>query len=443
MRLTSLAVLAALSASATAFAADKPNVIFILADDLGYGDISSYGQKKVPTPNIDRLGAEGIRFTDFYAGSTVCAPSRCSLMTGKHSGHAWVRGNANVPLRPEDVTLAEIFKQAGYTTALVGKWGLGEPDTTGVPNRQGFDYFFGYLNQKHAHDYYPTYLWRNEQKVELKGNRNEKRQQYSHDLFTQEALAFVEKHKDNPFFLYLAYTIPHANNERQKSEGMGMEVPDYGPYGTRDWTVGQKGHAAMIDRMDRDIARLLSKLEALGIDKNTLVVFTSDNGPHKEGGYDPEFFDCSGPLRGIKRDLYDGGIRVPAVVRWPGHIEAGRVSTEPLAFWDVMPTFAEILSVPTPKDIDGVSFLPTLLGKGEQKSHDYLYWEFHERGFAQGVRLGTFKAIRKDKGRIELYDLTSDIGEQKDVAAEHADIVAKCTRIMDEARTDNEHWPVK
>lgn len=422
-------------------APSKPNVIFILADDLGYGGLGCYGQQKVPTPNLDRLAGEGLRFTDFYAGSTVCAPSRCSLVTGKHIGHAWVRGNDRVPLRPEDVTLAEIFKQAGYTTGLVGKWGLGEPDTTGIPNRQGFDYFFGYLNQKHAHDYYPTYLWRNQEQVELTGNLNNRRQEYSHDLFTREALGFIDKNKSEPFFLYLAYTIPHANNERQHSEGKGMEVPDFGPYADKDWTQGQKGHAAMIHRLDRDIGRLMSRLAELGIDRDTLVMFSSDNGPHKEGGYDPEFFDSNGPLRGIKRDLYEGGIRVPTIARWPGRIQPA-VSSEPLAFWDVLPTLAEIVGVEPPKDIDGISFLPTLLGK-TQKGHEHLYWEFHEGRFAQAVRLGHYKGVRQNLGPIELFNLRTDIGEQNNIVGKHPDLAARMEKIMDESRIDSEHWPVK
>lgn len=434
-------LLLALTSPAAAESPSKPNILFILADDLGYGDLSCYGQQKVPTPNIDRLAAEGLRFTDFYAGSTVCAPSRCALMTGKHTGHAWVRGNARVPLRPEDVTVAEVLKKAGYATGLVGKWGLGEPDTTGIPNRQGFDYFFGYLNQGHAHDYYPTYLWRNEQKVELPGNLDNKRQTYSHDLFTTEALSFVEKHKGGPFFLYLAYTIPHANNERQHAEGKGMEVPDYGPYASKEWDDAQKGHAAMIDRMDRDIGRLMTRLKELGLDANTLVIFSSDNGPHKEGGYEPEFFDCSGPLRGIKRDLYEGGIRVPAIARWPGRVQPG-VSHEPLAFWDVLPTLAEVVGVQPPEGLDGISFLPTLLGR-EQKGHEYLYWEFHERGFAQAVRIGDLKAVRQGGRPIELYDLRKDLGEQKNVASEHAETVEKVQRLFKAARENNEHWPVK
>lgn len=420
---------------------EKPNVIFILADDLGYGGLGCYGQKIVPTPNCDRLAAEGIRFTDFYAGSTVCAPSRCCLMTGLHTGHAWVRGNDRVPLRPADVTLAEIAKQAGYATALIGKWGLGEPDTTGIPNRQGFDYFFGYLNQRHAHNYYTDHLWRNEERVELSGNGNGQRTQYSHDLFTREALRFVEKHKAQPFFLYLAYTIPHANNERQRAEGMGMEVPDYGCYADRDdWNVGQKGHAAMIDRMDRDIGRLMALLADLKIDENTVVMFSSDNGPHKEGGYDPEFFDSNGPLRGIKRDLYEGGIRVPMIVRWPGRIRPGRVANHAGAFWDVLPTVAEIMSEPPPADIDGISFLPTLLER-TQPRHKYLYWEFHEGPMAQAVRMGDWKAVRKGRGPVELYDLSRDLGEQNDVAADHPELVSQAEETMRSARTDNPHWP--
>lgn len=425
-----------------AFAAEKPNIIFILADDLGYGDVGCYGQKLVPTPNIDRLAAEGIRFSDFYSGSTVCAPSRCSLMTGLHTGHAVIRGNGSTPLRPEDVTVAEILKQAGYTTGLVGKWGLGEPDTTGIPNRQGFDYFFGYLNQVHAHNYYTTYLWRNQEKVPLPDNENGRKTQYTHDLFTQEAIKFIEANKARPFFLYLAYTIPHANNERRSATGNGMEVPDFGPYKNKNWTEPEKGHAAMIDRMDGDVGRIMKQLSTLAIDKNTLMFFTSDNGPHKEGGYKPEFFNCSGPLRGTKRDLYEGGIRVPMVARWPAHIKAGTVSRQPLAFWDVLPTLADLAQVKAPAKLDGISFLPTLLDK-EQKPHDYLYWEFHEKGFAHAVRRGNYKAVRKRFGKTELYDLKEDLGEKKNIADEHPDVTARMEAIMESAHTPSKEWPMK
>ena len=316
----------------------RPNIIFILADDLGYGDIGCYGQKTIQTPNIDRMAAYGMRFTDHYAGSTVCAPSRCCLMTGLHTGHAFIRGNDRIPLRPSDVTIAKLLKQAGYTTSIVGKWGLGEPQTTGIPNRQGFDYWFGYLNQQHAHNYYPKYLWRNEEQVLLKnevrdvnppGGVATKRVEYSHDLFTAEALEFVEKNKDGTFFLYLAYTIPHANNEAGQE---GMEVPSLEPYADENWPGPQRAHAAMITRMDRDIGRLFAKLKELYLDENTLVIFTGDNGPHKEGGADPAFFNSFGPLRGYKRDLYEGGIRVPMIARWPGKIKEGSESHHVSAF---------------------------------------------------------------------------------------------------------------
>ena len=437
-------------ASAGAGGARRPNIVFILADDLGYGDVGCFGQKRIRTPRLDRLAAEGVRFTQAYAGSTVCAPSRCCLMTGLHTGHAHVRGNVLVPLRPEDVTVAELLKAAGYATGIVGKWGLGEPGTTGVPNRQGFDYWFGYLNQRHAHNYWPTHLYRNEDRVPLKnvvpkedksgaGVASEK-VEYSHDLFAREALAFVEKHRAEPFFLYLAFTIPHANNEAGRE---GMEVPGDEPYSDQPWPQAQKNHAAMITRLDRDIGRLMDRLKELGIDQDTLVIFTSDNGPHREGGGDPAFFNSSGPLRGIKRDLYEGGIRVPTLARWPGHVAAGTVSDHAWAFWDFLPTACDLAGVAAPKGIDGISFVPALVGK-PQPEHEYLYWEFHEGGFTQAVRMGTWKAVRRAKGsgKTELYDLSTDLGEKSDVAAEHADVVARAETLFVTARTDSPHFPV-
>ena len=437
----------------------KPNIIFILADDLGYGDLGCYGQDTIKTPNLDRMAAEGMRFTNHYAGSTVCAPSRCALMTGLHTGHCLVRANGRVPLRPSDITVAELLKEAGYTTGIIGKWGLGEAETTGIPNKQGFDYWFGYLNQRHAHNYWPEFLWRNEQKVELANEVNHiiggrdrspggvatKRVEYSHDLFTKETLDFVERNKSRLFFLYLAYTIPHANNE---AGDKGMEVPSLRQYADKDWPEPQKGHAAMITRMDRDIGRLFMKLKELGIDDNTLVTFSSDNGPHKEGGADPAFFKSAGPLRGYKRDLYEGGIRVPMIARWPGKIKAGSVNQHVSAFWDFLPTCCELAGVTTQRGLDGISMVPTLLGQDQkQKEHELFYWEFHEQGKKQAVRMGNWKGVRLNvaqnpNGPIELYNLKEDVAEMHNVAGQYSEIVAKIADYMKTARTPSEHWPL-
>ncbi len=453
----------ALSAAAqVAIAADPPNIIVILADDLGYGDLGCYGQKRIETPKIDRLAKEGMRFTDFYAGCTVCAPSRCVLMTGKHMGHCWVRGNAGQQnrliqcLREEDVTVAEVLRQAGYATALCGKWGLGEEGTAGVPTKQGFDHFFGYLNQHHAHNYYPAYLFRGEQRVPLKNivpgegdfgsGVASKKVEYSSDLITSEALQWIDArakaHPDQPFFLYFAATLPHANNEGGKE---GMEVPDLGQYANTDWPPAQKAHAAMISRLDRDVGRLMEKLTTLGIDDNTLVLFSSDNGPHREGGNDPDFNDSNGPLRGIKRDLTEGGIRVPFIARWPGHIQAGSTSDFVGNFADMLPTLADLAAVPQsdlPAKLDGLSIAPTLAGRtNEQKQHDYLYWAFYERGGAQAARKGKWKAVEQPlRSPVRLYDLATDIGEEHDLAAEHPEIVASLNAAMKAAYEPNENW---
>jgi arylsulfatase A-like enzyme len=429
----------------------KPNIVFIFADDLGYGDLGCYGQEQIKTPALDQMAKQGMRFTDAYAGSTVSAPSRCCLMTGLHSGHALVRSNGKrPPLRESDLTVAELLKRQGYATALIGKWGLGEMGTTGQPNRKGFDYFYGYTDQRHAHNYYPGWLWRNEEKVYL---RNEKdgshdfttgkatRQiDYTHDLFTAEALDWIEQKKDEPFFLYLAYTIPHANNEARN-----MDVPSDEPYADRDWPQQQKNKAAMITRMDGDVGKLLAKLRELGIDRDTLVIFTSDNGPHREGGADPDFFDSNGPLRGIKRDLYEGGIRVPAIAWWPGQIEAGTVSDLPWALWDFLPTAAAAAGAGAPAGLDGVSLLPTLRGEAQAALRERpLYWEFPARGMTQAVRWGKWKAIRFGMDKpVQLYDLSVDIGEQHDVAADRPEVAAKMARLMRDARTPSPHYPVK
>jgi arylsulfatase A-like enzyme len=418
-----------------------PNILFILADDLGYGDLGCYGQKKVHTPNIDRLAAEGMRFTQFYAGSTVCAPSRACLMTGLHTGHARIRGNERVPLESTDVTIGKVLKQAGYVTAAIGKWGMGNEGTSGHPNLQGFDEWFGYLDQVHAHNYYPASLWRNDHALSLEGNQNGGRSEYSHDLFTREAVSFLRLNKDRPFFLYLAFTIPHANNERKDQ---GMEVPDNSPYGAEDWPPAEKNKAAMITRLDRDIGRIMAELRANGLDRNTIIFFSSDNGPHKEGGVDPRFLNSAGPLRGIKRDLYEGGIRVPMIVCWPGRIPAGSVNETPWAFWDFLPTAAALASVSTPDGIDGISFVPLLLGAPQPRQHELFYWEFHEGFTKQAARWGKWKAVRLAPGRpVELYDLNSDPGETKDVSGLNPDIAGKLSSYLDTARTPNPHWPIK
>jgi arylsulfatase A-like enzyme len=428
----------------TPAAARKPNIIFILADDLGYGDLGCYGQQKIKTPNLDKMAAQGLRFKQVYAGSTVCAPSRCALMTGKNTGHCRIRGNLDVPLEAKEITIATLLKSLGYATGLVGKWGLGEPGTTGVPNRQGFDYFFGFLNQNHAHNYYPDYLWRNETKVPLpnvvvKGVAT-KRVVYATDLFTKEALEFIEKNKAEPFFLYLAYTAPHANNQAGKQ---GMEVPSDEPYSKETWPQAQKNHAAMITRMDRDIGKLFDKLRELGIDENTIVFFASDNGPHQEGGGDPYYFSSAGVLRGFKRSLHEGGIRIPMIVRWPGKVSAGSESDLVWAFWDVLPTVAELTGARTPAGLDGLSVAPTILSKGTQKQHDFLYWEFHEGGFKQGVRMGDWKAVREKIGTpLELYDLKKDISEKTNIAKDNPEIIRQIEAYLAGARTESEFWPV-
>jgi arylsulfatase A-like enzyme len=420
-----------------------------MADDLGYGDLGCYGQQVIKTPHIDRLAAQGARFTDCYAGSTVCAPSRCALMTGLHTGHARVRGNTLLPLVPDDLTVAEVLKSAGYVTGMVGKWGLGEPDTSGVPNKQGFDEWFGYLNQHHAHNYYPDYLWRNDQRVPLANvvvdNVATRREAYSADLFTREALDFLDRHCRERFFLYLPFTLPHANNE---AGGQGMEIPSDAPYSQERWPPPQKNHAAMITYLDAQVGKVLARLTELGLDNNTIVFFTSDNGPHREGGADPEFFHSAGPLRGFKRALYEGGIRVPMIVRWPGKISPDTTSSQVWAFWDVLPTLAELAGAASSRGLDGISMVPELLGEKAagrpQPEHPPLYWEFHEGGFGQAARFGQWKAVRPTKGgALELYDLSTDVGERHDLAAEHPEIVARAKALLASARSDSADWPVR
>lgn len=425
-----------------------PNIVLVLADDLGYGDLGCYGQKLFATPHIDRLAAEGTRFTQAYAGAAVCAPSRCCLMTGKHTGHARIRNNrgrgGRISLRAEDVTVASVLKKAGYRTGIVGKWGLGEAGTQGIPNDQGFDEFFGFLNQDHALHYYPTHLWNNRSEWFPPGNQGAKRNDYAQDLFTERALRFIRENRKSPFFLYLPYTLPHADSELGRDTGDGFVVPDYEPYTDRDWPRAEKGFAAMLHRLDRDVGRLAEELVRLQLDSNTLIIFTSDNGPALDGGHTPEFFNSSGPFRGRKGQFYEGGIRVPFIARWPGRVPAGHASEDIVTFWDFLPTVASMAGVQPPKGLDGKSVLPSLLGETVPRT-DSLYWEAPSRaGLAQAARHSQWKAVRHSRGSaLELYDLLHDPGERTNVAAGHPEIVGLLENVMHSSRVDSPDYPLE
>ena len=434
----------------------KPNVIFILADDMGYGDLSIYGQTAFQTPRIDRMAEEGMQMTSFYTGSTVCAPSRAALLTGKHVGHCSVRGNFDGELLGDDeITLAKVMKQAGYTTGCIGKWGLGHPPPPDDPNKKGFDYFWGYVNMWHAHNFFPEFVYENGVKYPLKGNKTqlidgqnpwadmpegtgvaEKRAQYVPFLIDEKAGEFIEQNKDNPFFLYLAYNTPHANNEGVPD---GMEVPDYGEFENKDWPSQEKGFAKMMVNLDNSVGKVLDKLTELGIAENTLVCFCSDNGPHGEGGHQMEFFNSNGDLNGMKRDLYEGGIHTPFIAWWPGQIKAGTQSNHMAAFWDVLPTLCDLTQVEKPADIDGISFLPSLKGNIQDKKHDYLYWEFYEGGGKQGVLWKNWKAVslnvRQKPGPVglELYNLDDDPAETNNIADKHPEVIKKMVEFMNES----------
>ena len=460
----------------------RPNIIWIMADDLGYGDLGSYGQETLRTPRLDQMAEEGIQFTQFYAGHTICAPTRSSLMTGQHTGNTPIRGNSSaitgerVPLLPEHTTVAEVLQQAGYTTGMMGKWGLGEPGTTGTPNRKGFDHFVGFKNQRRAHIYYPEWIWHNENRLVLTGNRDvlemypeldvypndpqavpERRmEQYTEDIYQKEAKKFIRAHREGPFFLYLPIQIPHAE----------LTVPDgpwWDPYlddngnSIFDEVPYPDGHAryigtdkpfatfaAMVTYMDRNVGALLDLLEELEIDENTLVFFTSDNGPHNEGGYNPEYFNSGGPLRGRKRDLYEGGIRVPMISWMPGTVPAGRVSDQIWAMWDFLPTAAELARTGPPSNIDGISMVNALLDQ-PQEDAEYLYWEYLRNDQSkQAVRFGDWKAVRNNTYLpTELYDLSNDIGEENDLADQYPDIVARAEELFRTARTDNPEYPLQ
>lgn len=457
--------IALLGLAGTCAAERPPNLIWIMADDLGYGELGCYGQQTLQTPNIDRLAKEGLRFTQFYAGATVCAPSRSVLMTGQHHGHTRVRGNAGQgnplaqALRSQDVTVAKVLKQAGYRTALIGKWGLGDAGKaeSGLPRKQGFDVFFGYLNQHHAHNHFPNFLWRNEEKISLPNDLTPVAETgagyatepkvYADDLFADEAIRFVNENKESPFFLYWCMVIPHANNERTRLLGDGTEVPDLSPYADRDWPPQDKGQAAMVTRMDSYVGRMRDELVKLGLDKNTLVVFTSDNGPHNEAKHDLSRFRPSGPLSGIKRSLTDGGIRVPCIAWWPGQIAASSETGHVAYFGDWMATAAELASAQVPPDCDSISFVPTLRSQNDaQQRHEFLYWEFHENGFHQAALYqGRWKGIRlgSTSAPLRVFDLQTDIAEEHDLSQSQPEIAAKLSEYLNSARSDSPDWPIR
>lgn len=431
----------------------QPNVIFIIADDLGYGNLTSFNPtSKIPTPNIDKIGREGTKFTQFYSGSTVCAPSRCALMTGKTMGHAYIRGNSTEPLRKQDTTLAQRLQANGYVTGMFGKWGLGEANTSGSPERKGFDEFYGYLNQTHAHDYFTSHLFEVKNR-QLKEVKVDSAHQYSEDLIIGHALDFVEDNKDKPFFLYLPLTIPHAElrvpdnllKPFLNADGTSKFEPETPFEGKNHYDRQPKPHAAfaaMITKLDSDVGRVLDLVKKLGLDDNTYVFFTSDNGPHKEGGGDPEYFNSSGPLRGIKRDLYEGGIRVPLLVKAPGKVPVGKTSNVPWAFWDVLPTIAQITNTPSPSNIDGLSFVNALEGK-PQKQHEYLYWGFNEGKLKEALIKDNWKLVRfKSKGSpemVELYNLINDIGEKNNLASKNPAKVKELKSLLAKAKTPSEN----
>lgn len=445
----------------------RPNIVYILADDLGYGDLSCYGQTHFQTPNLDKMADEGMMFTQHYAGTTVCAPSRSSLMTGQHTGHTPIRGNkgwepeGQWPIPDSTFTMAEMLKQAGYVTGAFGKWGLGFIETEGDPNKQGIDEFFGYNCQGLAHNYYPGHLWDNHEKVILEENTGDKFGTYSPDLIHARALQFIEKNKDRPFFLYYPTTIPHAElllPEENLAQFRGKFLPEnsykgaepgdpkfrQGPYGTQP--EAHAAFAAMVTLLDKQVGEVLAKLKELGLEKNTIVMFTSDNGPHLEGGADPDYFDSNGPLQGYKRDLYEGGIREPMIAWWPGKIQAGSKTDHVSAFWDVMPTVAELAGIDPPKNIDGISFLPTLLNKEGQREHEYMYWEFHERGGRRALRKGNWKLVQynlfdPEKRTTELYDLSKDIGETNNVADQHPELVLEMMELMNSSHVESDVFP--
>jgi arylsulfatase len=468
-----LAVLSAswLATDTLAQQPERPNIILIVADDLGYGELGCYGQKWIQTPHIDQLAREGLRFTQFYAGSPVCAPSRCTLMTGKHTGHAYIRDNGDPkhlqhlkerfgwefpgqnPLPDEEITVAELLKARGYATAAIGKWGLGHFGTSGDPNRQGFDLFYGFNCQRHAHNHYPRFLWRNNQKEPLAGNdRTLTGETYSQDKFTEVAIQFIQDHHEQPFFLYLPFAIPHLSIQvpEESLAPYKDKIPeaDYVHRGYLKHPFPRAGYAAMVSHMDDDVGKIVALVDELGLSEKTLILFTSDNGPtyNRLGGSDSEFFASAGAFRGRKGSVYEGGLRVPLVARWKGTVAPGQTTDHISAFWDVLPTLCELAGAEPPNLVDGLSLVPVITGRGNQPQHDYLFWEFPSYGGQQAVRMGRWKAVRKDifkgNGQLELYDLETDPAESRNVASEHPEMVEKMERILAEGRTDSELFPI-
>lgn len=456
-------------------AGDRPNIIYIIADDLGYNELGCYGQKIIKTPHIDRIAAEGIKFTQHYSGQAVCAPARCSLMTGYHMGHAFVRNNGNpeerMPAYKKDgvfpgqiaipdstVTIPELLKKKSYATAAYGKWGLGFEESTGDPLNQGFDDFGGFLCQIHAHNHYPKYLWKRGEKIPMPGNgRSLKGESYSQDYFVNWGLDFIRENKEQPFFLYLPFAVPHlsiqvpdsAVEEYRKT----VKEEEYQHRGYLPHPYPRATYAAMVTHMDQGVGQIMDLVKELGLDDNTLILFSSDNGPayNRLGGSDSVYFDSANGFRGFKGSLYEGGIRVPLVARWPGKIKAGSVTNQLSAFWDILPTFCELAGIEPPEGIDGISLAPTLLGQTDiQQQHDYLYWEFAAYGGQQAVRMGNWKAVRQNmlKGKnpvikTELYDLESDPAESVDLASKHPDVLKKLEQAMKDARVPSTTYPFK
>ena len=442
---------------------DKPNVIFILADDLGYADLSCLGQTKFSTPNIDSLASQGMMFTQHYSGSSVSAPSRSCLITGQHTGHTVIRGNKDLPVEgqhplPSDTyTIFKMLKDNGYKTSVFGKWGLGAPDTEGAPQNQNVDEFFGYNCQRQAHNYYPYHLWHNGEKIMLDGNKDKNENDYAPYVIHKEAIDFIKENKDTTFFMWYTSVLPHAELKVPEKElesfvgrpelelersyagcDEGMYYKN-GGYGSQQYT--HAAFAAMVSILDKQVGDICRTLDSLGIADNTIIVFTSDNGPHQEGGADPDFFDGNGELRGYKRDLYEGGIRVPMIIKWKDKVAENTKSDHMSAFWDFLPTMAEIIDAEIPENIDGISFLPELTSAGEQKKHDYLYWEFHENNGRQAIRQGDWKAVKYDvrnDGKIELYNIKDDVAEEVDVAEMYPDKVAEMDSLMKVSRVDSD-----